>query len=59
MTRKYVRKDLRKYWYYTTRYVCVLCGRENVYKDREYIPRPDKYWDRNEYKEDACDDHFM
>ena len=48
-------------WYHTTIYACVLCGRENIYRTREWGRRPRKNdWSkRYEYHETACASHFM
>ncbi len=50
---------MKSHWYYVTRYVCVLCGREVVYRERRYTKRPKRYWKRNSYHETACDSHFI
>ncbi len=49
------------YWYRTTYYVCVLCGRENIYKIRVYFKdesKPIEYYKRHIYIEEACWSHF-
>lgn len=35
-----------KYWYEFFVYYCPICGREDVYKERNYGPKPENYsWD--------------
>jgi len=52
-------KKKRSYWYRFTYYQCVLCGKEEVYKERVYKqPKPQKYWSRHIYEETACTNHF-
>ena len=48
-----------KYWYHTTIYMCVLCGRENKYRERRPMPKPEEHWKRIEVIEDACHGHFF
>lgn len=36
-----------KYWYLFTHFVCPLCGREGVYKERIYTIKPKDYWQRH------------
>lgn len=49
----------RKYWYKTDRYICVLCGAESVYRERQYTERPEDYNKRNIIHQDACNHHFI
>ena len=49
----------RKYWYKTTRYICVLCGKEVIYRERQYIKKPKEFWLRYVVKETACESHFV
>jgi len=58
MKRKYVRKDIRKYWYYYYEEECVLCSRYHIYKERRYDEKPKEYWDRHKFTQYACDGHF-
>lgn len=58
-TESKLKKEKKKYWYHTTRWVCVLCGYEEVYRYRCYDERPDDYFKRNKYRDTACDHHFM
>ena len=44
-----------KYWYYMTIYECVLCGEEEVYRERRYTSKPENWNDRHEYHQEACD----
>lgn len=49
------------YWYRATYYICVLCGRENVDKERVYFkdePKPKEFYKRHIYIEEACWSHF-
>ena len=47
----------RGYWYLVTVIACPVCGREKVYRERQYTPRPESSFDRHEYHEhyDWCD----
>jgi len=47
------------YWYFKTVYCCVLCGRETVYRERKYTPKPENPGDRQTWYDDACHEHFM
>ncbi len=47
------------YWYFKTIEYCVLCGKEIVYKERQYSPKPKDPADRIKIKEFACQIHFM
>jgi len=49
----------KKYWYFTTTYTCVLCGRERKYRERQYTPKPEYPGDRQIWYEEACGEHFM
>lgn len=44
-----------KYWYSKEIHVCVLCGREKIYKERVYAKK-DKNIKTIEY---ACPEHFI
>ena len=44
----------KKYWYHTTIYYCVICGRENKYRERRYTPKPENWGDRNVFIEEMC-----
>ena len=50
---------MKKYWYYTEIWTCVLCGAETKYKERKYTPKPENSSDRIIYHEDACNTHFI
>ena len=47
---------MQKYWYYTTIYECVLCGRQTKYRERRYTPKPENWEDRYDYNQEACND---
>ncbi len=50
------------YWYRTTYYTCVLCGRETVYRERVYFkdkPKPEEWYKRHIHHEEACGEHFV
>lgn len=51
-------KPKKGYWYYTVTYECVLCGREEVYRERRYTPKPKEHGERFEYHQTACPQHF-
>jgi hypothetical protein len=53
------KKEKRKYWYFIYYEECVLCGRNEEFRERRYTPRPEKYEDRHEFSQYACDVHFM
>lgn len=42
------------YWYLTITHYCVCCGREDVYKQRMYTPKPESAWDRYRFYEYLC-----
>ena len=52
------KKKIKKHWYFITTHACPVCGRENVYRERRYDNRPEKYEDRHSYDPmfyDYCD----
>ncbi len=49
---------LKKYWYYIEVIECVLCGRDKIYKTRQYTTRPENYDERHKFTQDACSHHF-
>ena len=53
------KRKTRKYWYFTTREECVLCGKEAVLRERRYGRKPKRYWNRNMVMETACGRHFL
>ena len=57
--RKARTKRQRRCWYFITVYACVLCGHEEVYRERRYGRRPEAWDKRHEYHEGACGDHFL
>lgn len=48
----------KKYWYHVLVIECVLCGREQVYRERRYTEKPSERGKRYEYRQDACGIHF-
>ncbi len=49
------------YWYRTIYYICVLCGRETVYRERVYFKdelKPKDWSVRHICIEEACGRHF-
>ena len=48
--------ERKKYWYEKTVYYCPVCGREDVYRERVYTPKPKNWGDRNTFIEkfDYC-----
>jgi hypothetical protein len=50
---------MKKYWYHTIIYSCVLCGRERKYKERRYDAKPEYPGDRMEWHDEACPEHFI
>lgn len=48
-----------KYWYFTYFRSCVICDRFTKHRERRYNEKPENYFDRVEYDEYACGDHFM
>lgn len=46
-----------KYWYKITIHACPLCGREKVYRERQYTPKPKDDSERYAYSEhfDWCE----
>jgi hypothetical protein len=51
-------KEKKKFWYYITVYECVLCGRQEVYRERRYGEKPKDWKDCHDYIQNACSDHF-
>lgn len=43
------RKALPPHWYKTTIHACPVCGRERVYRERQFTPRPKDPRERFEY----------
>jgi len=56
---KWKRKPLPPHWYEIWRKECVLCGRIEEYRVRRLTPKPERYWDRVHYSQDACGEHFL
>lgn len=50
-------KEKRKYWYQYYIEECVLCGKQRIFKRREYDFSSDK--EKTIYNQFACDHHFM
>lgn len=50
-------KRTKKYWYATDTYECPICGREEIYKSRQYSKKPNDYNKRNVVRDsyDYCD----
>lgn len=48
-----------KYWYKIDIYYCVLCGKENKLKERQYLEKPKDINDRIIWHETACSEHFI
>ncbi len=46
-------ENKKKYWYHTTVYACVLCGKETKYKERVY----DKETAGTKWHDDLCWTH--
>ena len=53
------KKPKSGYWYLFWYDECVLCGRYEEGKIRQYTPKPEKVEDRYEYSQYACPGHFM
>lgn len=49
----------RRHWYLTTTTECVLCGRGEQYRERQYGRRPKNPMRRYVYEQFACSIHFM
>ncbi len=49
----------KKYWYLIEIRSCVLCGREQKTRTRQYSPKPKNPADRIIWEDKACDEHFM
>ena len=44
------------YWYLITIYYCVICGKEDKYRERIYDkPKPENWNERNIFIENMCD----
>lgn len=59
MLTKKSKKPKKGYWYKFFYQDCVLCGRENRWKERQYTEPPKDSQDRHEHRDYACDYHFM
>jgi hypothetical protein len=52
-------KPKRKYWYKFHIEECVLCGSHEETRERQYTPKPENPADRYDFRQYACDHHFM
>jgi hypothetical protein len=52
------RKPLPPHWYEIDIYECVLCGREHIYRERRFGPKPAD-GSNYHYHQDACSNHFL
>lgn len=54
------KEDKRKirHWYFVTEEECVLCWRHNIYRERRYTPKPEKYEDRHRFIQYMCGNHY-
>ena len=48
-----------KYWIYTEKHVCVLCGKEDIWKERRYDKKPKEWIKRNRWFDRVCATHFL
>ena len=55
----YNKNPKTKYWIKKTIHVCVICGCEDVDQERMYSEKPDRWEERNIFRETACGHHFM
>lgn len=48
---------MKPHWYLITVHYCPLCGRDSVFKERQYTERPAEYSDRHKFHEhfDWCE----
>ena len=53
------RKPHKPHWYFCSEEYCVLCGRTQIFRERRYGRRPQKWWDRHELIETACGEHWL
>jgi len=53
-----IHPERKKYWYFVSQEVCVLCGCEHIDKERRYDEKPEDPAKRYDYKEFACGEHF-
>jgi len=49
----------KKYWYFVITEECVACGLIRQTKERRYDDKPTEPSQRYEYKQFACDVHFL
>jgi len=49
----------KKYWYFTERTECVLCGYCDTVKFRKTGKKPKDPKKRSSYKQMACSEHFL
>lgn len=53
------KRRIKKHWYKIYIDVCVLCGKEDIFRERHYGRKPKKYWSVHVYTEMACYRHFF
>lgn len=53
------RAPLPPHWYFTYTRECALCGAGETIRTRMFTPKPPNPRDRYDYKQFACDQHFM
>jgi hypothetical protein len=53
------RKSLPKHCDFIYIDQCVLCGREEVDRERRYTPKPEDWTERIEFHDYACVEHFL
>jgi hypothetical protein len=58
MNKSKTKKKVKKYWYFQHTTECVLCGYQDIYRERRYGRKP-KASERYGYKQEACDYHFI
>lgn len=54
-----MKKKKKKYWYYFSWSECVLCGKNQNYKERRYTKKPKNTQERNEFLQFTCGSHFL
>lgn len=52
------RVNQKPHWYKCYSTECVLCGRGDEWRERQYTPKPDDPMERHEYRQYACGVHF-
>lgn len=59
MSRPLETAKTKPHWYKCYYTECVLCGRGDKWRERQYTPKPEDQQKRHEYRQEACHSHFL